>query len=64
MITKENLEEAFKLLKNVPKYYTSGKTKAELQKKKQELYDEIVNLENNISALKTFFTFLNQSKHE
>lgn len=48
MITKEQLEEAFKLLKHDPHYYVDHKGGIE------ELYEEINNLKEQISALDGF----------
>lgn len=48
MITKEKLQEALKLLKHDPHYYVDHKKGIE------ELYEEINNLKEQISALDTF----------
>ena len=54
MITKERMDEALKLLKNDPKYYVTAKTTDELFEHWKELYSEIENLDECVSALKSF----------
>lgn len=46
MITKELLEESFKLLKNDPHYYINNNV--------EELYEEVAHLKEQVTALERF----------
>lgn len=58
MITKERLEKALKLLHNDGHYYAQSKQNMD------ELYNEIKELEEDLSALKSFHNILETQINE